>query len=81
MTVKIRIGDLLDFVEQSAPVPFSYICNNFKVNPERITVQMKRLREGGLLRRVSPDGERPFWIITDKGTNRLEYYEKTGYFK
>lgn len=81
MTVKIRIGDLLDYVESNAPIPFSYIYNNFKVNPERITVQMKRLREGGLLRRVSLDGQRPFWIITDKGVNRLEYYEDTGYFK
>ena len=77
----IRLGDILNYIDEAAPVPFSYIYKHFEVQPERITCQMKRLRDRGLAKRIYPEGPRPLWILGKAGADKLDYYQAHGYFK
>jgi len=67
---------LLKYIEENAPVPYIYICRHFGVRTARISAQMFRLRKQGLVRRVTPAGEGPLWIITESGARRLNFYEQ-----
>ena len=77
----IRTGDLLNYIDEAAPVPFSYIHKHFGVGPSRITQQMKRLRDRGMAKRIYPGGSHPLWILGKAGAEKLDYYQAHGYFK
>jgi len=70
----IRQKDILKYIDSFAPVPYSYICHHFDVKSNRISQQIKRLRDQGLIKRVNPPDEGPLWILGKQGERRLDYY-------
>jgi len=70
--------DILDYIDDFAPVPYSYICHHFGVNSNRISQQIARLKNQGMIRRVNPPGEGPLWILCSQGLRRLEHYDDKG---
>ena len=68
--------DLLQYVKDAAPVPWSQILIHFRTNRTALARPMYRLRTRGFIRRINIKGEPPLWILTKAGQGRLEYYEQ-----
>ncbi len=76
LVAMITQREVLEYIEQMAPVPFSYICAHFQASPSRMSRPIYRMRERQLIKRVVPKDEGPLWILTASGARRLEYYEQ-----